>query len=92
MKIQRRRVNRCQLFRLAWIIAHLGASLYGDNPSVYFDLSLRVAWVKMQSMDSFRLMKNLTTPYRPRMKRSIPVLRNQLRLHFKEFQSQSALP
>lgn len=91
MKIQRRRVNRSHLFRLAWIIANLGASLYGDSPSVYFSLSLRFAWGKLQSMDSIRLIKNLTTPYRPRGKRIIPVLRNQLRLHFKEFQSQSAL-
>lgn len=91
MKIQRRQVNRSQLFRLAWIIANLGASLFGESPSVYFDLSLRLAWAKMQSMDSIRLMKNLTTPYRPRGKRIIPVLRNQLRIKFREFQSASAL-
>jgi len=90
MKIQRRCVNRSQLFRLAWIIANLGASLYGDQPSAYFKLSLRLAWAKMQSMDSLRLMKNLTTPYRPRGQRQVQVLRNQLRIHFKDYQSQSA--
>ena len=90
MKIQRRQVNLSQLFRLAWIIANLGASLYGENPSAYFSLSLRLAWAKMQSMDSIRLMKTLTTPYRPRGKKHVKVLRNQLRLNFKEYQSQSA--
>jgi hypothetical protein len=90
MKIQLRRVNRSHLFRMAWIIANLGASLYGDQPSMYFNLSLRLAWAKMQSMDTISLMKVLTTPYRPRGKKLVPVLRNQLRIQFKDYQSQSA--
>jgi hypothetical protein len=84
MKISKRRVNRSHLFCYAWIIAKMGASIYGDNPSDYFNSSLKLAWGKMQSMDTYRLIKVLSKPYRPRGKKEIPVLKNQLRLPFKE--------
>lgn len=90
MKISKRRVNRSQLFHYAWIIANLGASLHGDNPSDYFNISLRLAWGKLQSMDNYRLIKVLSKPYRPRGKKEIPVLKNQLRLPFKDQHIQGA--